>query len=133
MEEILHQLRLVSLSHDVLFRVLYIPSGCLGFLPTTAGRRCLNKIFSSNPLSGLKITKLTPTFPDGRFNHQVEVLKSELNQRLVQFQYMKLISIIIFVDHPSSSSNYPKAEGVDGWQLEYFLVSFLGQKASYQT
>ena len=44
---------------------------------------------------------------------------------------MKLISIIIFVDHPRSSSNYPKAERVDGWQLEYFLVSFLGQKAVF--
>jgi len=34
MEEILHQLRLVV--HPIIYRVLFIPGGCLGFLPPTA-------------------------------------------------------------------------------------------------
>ena len=33
MEEILHQLRLVV--YPIIYRVLYIPGGCLGFLPST--------------------------------------------------------------------------------------------------
>ena len=33
MEEILHQLRLVV--HPIIYRVLYISGGCLGFLPST--------------------------------------------------------------------------------------------------
>ena len=33
MEEILHQLRLVV--YPTVYRVLYIPGGCLGFLPST--------------------------------------------------------------------------------------------------
>ena len=34
MEEILHQLRVVVYP-TIIFRVLYIPGGCLGFLPST--------------------------------------------------------------------------------------------------
>ena len=33
MEEILHQLRLVV--YPIIYRVIYIPGGCLGFLPST--------------------------------------------------------------------------------------------------
>ena len=63
MEEILHQLRLVV--YSILYKVLYIPGGCLGFLPSTGCPTSMNIFFSSVSYAKLNLLQVIGGFHFG--------------------------------------------------------------------
>ena len=83
-----------TVGHPIIYKVLYIPGGCLGFLPSTVSHSWKRKLSSSR----LPFNRFFLSFPGG---YMIMCLKMTPNVHPPNNRRLgKLVGLLKFIGHP---------------------------------